>query len=86
MNKVDFDCMSGMLVDVERLLLRLLEGKADEAKHHLETVLNNSDCHERGDFITACAICNNIEMDKRNAEKAIYTLFRMISKYKRNAK
>ena len=83
MKKADFDRMYEMLIDVERQMLYLLESKAADAKQHLESVINNDFGHD--DFVTACAICNNIEMDKRNAQKAMYTLLRTISKYKHRA-
>lgn len=85
MKKVEFDRMSGMLVDVERQMLHLLEAKAEDAKHHLQTVMNNPNCCDHGDFITACGICNNIEMDKRNLAKSMYTLLRLVCKYKHRA-
>ena len=80
MKKADFDRMSGMLVDVERQMLYLLDEKAEDAKYHLQSVIDRP-----ADFITACGMCNNIEMDKRNVDKATQTLLRIICKYKHRA-
>jgi len=83
MKKADFQRMAGMLVDVERLMLHMLEGKAEEAKHHLQFVMDTGTNH--GDFVTACAICNNVETDRRNVEKSIQTVLRLVHKYTRQA-
>ncbi len=83
MKQTDFDRMSGMLGDVERQMLHLLEAKAEDAKHHLQFVMDTGSNH--GDFVTACGMCNNIEMDKRNLAKSMYTLLRLVCKYKHRA-
>jgi len=81
MNKIAFDHINEMLIDVERQMLLFLQKESDDAKYHLQSVLNNH--HNEADFILACNTCNSIETDKRNMEKALYTLFRMTGKYKR---
>ena len=86
MNLDELERLSCMLSEVRRIMRCEFKEEAIKAKHELKTVMNNNDCYEHGDFITACAICNNIETDRLNMEKALTTCLRIVDKYERLAK